>query len=441
MSRTYNDPVKEIARSRWKSFLQRHVLTRRKPRDVRVVCFPGAEVEGEEALEVKEIYDPLGIPRGNIVGLEYDSGTAKRLELAKLGIQVVNKKDAEFFASTQETFDVISLDYTGPQTIDAVNALDAIAGRHILAPWGVLHTNYLGQRETKRLQERMQGARLWKMLSLSVNDRTSQLVDEQGLSGYLKNQMALEKKPELEEARNAITEETLASLNAGSFSWMPFPNIFSGTPQHDKWVEEMAVENGVKPNTKGMKVIEQTYFMEATAKLIRTAEQRRGISSAHLRSILTLIHGAKIDPYNIEALERYSYVSNKGSHMLTDFIATRPFSPRIRKLVPKVARLRNNILDVSPRKGLKQSKFEKILTEFSQYEAHLAAPHYNLPEREFLGSSCVRKQKISKYEAIGLLREGLTPAEIEGRFSGFKKMQLAAFKAHYITMGKTLSST
>jgi len=48
---TYNDPAKQRSREKLLEFIKKH-LSFRKPRDLRVVCFPGAEVEGEEALEV-----------------------------------------------------------------------------------------------------------------------------------------------------------------------------------------------------------------------------------------------------------------------------------------------------------------------------------------------------------------------------------------------------
>jgi hypothetical protein len=68
MVRSYNDPAKQKAREKLTEFIGKNLLNFRKPNQVRVVCFPGAEVEGEEALEIKEVYDSLGIPRKNIIG-------------------------------------------------------------------------------------------------------------------------------------------------------------------------------------------------------------------------------------------------------------------------------------------------------------------------------------------------------------------------------------
>jgi len=432
MAKSYKDSVKAQAREKWRSFLEGTVLSRKKAQDVRVVCFPGAEVQGEEALEVREVYDPLGIPRENITGLEYDPKTAERLERANLGIRVIGKDDLEYFSTTADTFDAISLDYTGPQTQKAIKTLDAIAGRHILAPWGVIHTNYLGHRETKDLQDFMQLVRIWG--KLDVPDDAYDQIERHGLSGYLSQRKIAEKKPKLADARNAITEQLMASLRAGSFSWAPYPNIFSGTPERTEWVKSTMKRSGFGEEQR--KSVEQAYFVEATAKLIGSAPEKLGISRRQMRSILTLMHGIVADTYLIEDIERYSYVSNKGSSMLTDFVATRPLQSRAKKILPDVARIRNEILEIKPRKGLKMSKFYKTLTELSRFESEIVRSARDIPERQFLGSSCVRKQRISKQDAIGLLREGCSPAEIEECFAGFKIMQLAAFKAHYVTMGK-----
>jgi len=44
------------------------------------------------------------------------------------------------------------------------------------------------------------------------------------------------------------------------------------------------------------------------------------------------------------------------------------------------------------------------------------------------------KEKISKEDAIDLLRSGCSTQEIFDCYSGFSKQQLAAFQAHYVTM-------
>ena len=96
MDKSYNDSIKQKSREKLKEFIARNLYFKR-PKDIRVVCFPGAEKIGEEAIEVKEIYDPLGIPRENILGLEFDKSRFERLKSANLGINLVNSLDWKFF--------------------------------------------------------------------------------------------------------------------------------------------------------------------------------------------------------------------------------------------------------------------------------------------------------------------------------------------------------
>ena len=64
-----------------------------------------------------------------------------------------------------------------------------------------------------------------------------------------------------------------------------------------------------------------------------------------------------------------------------------------------------------------------------------------LPHRIHLGSSYEppkRKERITREQAVDLLRDGVSTAEIVNCYRGFSIMQLAALKAHYVTMGKDL---
>ena len=61
LTRTYNDPAKQLARQKLKEFIARHYSEKRR-KDLKVLCFPGAEAEGEEALEVREVYDKVIVP-------------------------------------------------------------------------------------------------------------------------------------------------------------------------------------------------------------------------------------------------------------------------------------------------------------------------------------------------------------------------------------------
>ena len=67
-----DDWAKSRSRDLVRGMIEDTVLQYRKPSQVTVLCFPGVDTT-----EIEEVYDPLGIPRENIIGLERDPEIAK----------------------------------------------------------------------------------------------------------------------------------------------------------------------------------------------------------------------------------------------------------------------------------------------------------------------------------------------------------------------------
>lgn len=153
MVRSYDDPVKQKARDKLREFIANNLKA--DYRKARVLCFPGAEHKGEEALEVKQVYDVLGIPRANIVGLEYDAENAERLRRADLGIETVCSDALDYLQKTDRKFDIISLDYTGQRTWKERDITRYIAGRGILDKLGIFCTNHMIRREGTPMKKRL----------------------------------------------------------------------------------------------------------------------------------------------------------------------------------------------------------------------------------------------------------------------------------------------
>src|SRR5204862_348573 len=97
------------------------------------------------------VYDPLGIPRKNIIGLEYDREKAERLTKAGLGISVVCSSDLDFFKKINQTFTIISLDYTGQKTWRERDVERYIAGRGLLENTGIFMANHSVRRESEKM--------------------------------------------------------------------------------------------------------------------------------------------------------------------------------------------------------------------------------------------------------------------------------------------------
>lgn len=443
---TYNDPIKQESREKQRNFIERNLLSFKKPKEVNVVCFPGAEIDGEEALEVKEVYDALGIPRLNIVGLEADSEKADRLRNANLGITIENKLDLDFFKNTSKKFDIISLDYTGYRDEPKWQTIHLIAGRQLLYGNGILCTNYSARRESLKYQAQM--LTLQADSILGSNDEDTQLDSLESLISEFQNG----KKMNLSELRDALTHRTLMIMRMGT-SALKSINLLTTHPAYDmaqaelKKIEEKSVkeskyacfylknryDSGMenKGATHPLSCLYRDLHMELLSEFIK---ERNGITK-NLASFLTnYFVDLEIQGQFPRTIERYSYVSNKNATMEMDLIAFTSTDRLYRKLNGKVSYdTKSGKITIGNIKG---KRLFKIWEEIYNQKHGI-----NVPERIYLGSSwkpAQRKEKISKDDAIDLLRNGCTPQEVAECYKGYSKMQLAAFKAHYVTMGKEI---
>ena len=72
--RYQSDWAKAKSRDLVKDMIQKTLLKFRKPEELSVLCLPGIDAE-----EIFQVYDALGIPRKNIVGVERESDIADAL--------------------------------------------------------------------------------------------------------------------------------------------------------------------------------------------------------------------------------------------------------------------------------------------------------------------------------------------------------------------------
>ncbi len=482
MVRSYDDPLKRQAREKLRHFIARK-LAFKKPSDIKVVCFPGAEVEGEEALEVKEIYDPLGIPRKNVVGLEKEQDQFKRLKRANLGIILTEApmSDLDFFTSTPDKFDVISLDYQGHQDESETKTLEQIAGRQVLSKYGILCTNYAGQRETRRLQSNMligftSGAFLGHGKGMGFSGFS---VDE--VVNFWKQKYESNEDFELSQLRNAITFETLSTFLKGTEN-VSTPKLFQKHPYYEQLRElimtlpfdqlrsaiigsgviepedygtierfdvpkRLLVDSGIltsaeyEERVKGIDDVRREMFNHIVqivairkhiAESLGLKKRERGL--ADFIGYVLNMQGVK--SYFPRSIERYSYTSNKNMLMLLDLVAFDQNENAYREF--------GELISYGPQTGKisfrDQAKKDSLMVRkriLGITRKFIALTSQAVPERIYLGSSWVpppRKERISKEEAVYLLSGGVPCAEIADTYAPFTVGQLAAFRAH-ITMG------
>ena len=435
MQNTYEDPVKQISRDKVKGFIGKHYGSK-NPNGLSVVCFPGAEVEGEEAIEVKEIYDRLRIPRRKIIGLESDVERVGRLNRARLGI-VVEPVDDITYLQAADCSSVISLDYTSNFGDPQRYAIDLIASRKLLGRRGILITNYFGARENKETAFDLSMSHRIKGAGVSTMDYAD---DPMRVFERLKDQDV-----RLKDTRSVAIQEGVGNvLRLGEGALNPFLlQDLLGFSREELEDHADDFQEQVK-RTKGLKIMGKDKFevfsRSVSFRLMQSGEfyntfKRSGIHP----NVVSYFWLQTYKPYTIEDHESYSYISNKGSPMLLDCwlvreVETSPIP--VLRFRPDVGLDGKRLVDVLPDMSLdkRRRRFDAIhrtVEEFGNQGENVVV------ERQFLGSSYVppkRKEKISKSEAIELLAAGVPSAEICEAYSGFSEEQLAGFKAH-ITRG------
>lgn len=435
MAKSYNDPVKQKARERQREFIKRN-LSFRNPRDINVLCFPGAETDGEEAIEVREIYDQLGIPRKNIVGLEADREKASRLERANLGIMVENSLDLDYFRETKNQFDIISLDYTGYRDESRWQVLHEIAGRQILRGCGLLCTNYSARRETKQNQAQMLALQVDRYIFGGEEQRINSL--EQEIEMF-----SQEGKINLSEMRDNLTYRTMAILGMGT-SALKGIDLLTTYPNYNQVQEALSraqeqgeitpgkvdnfhlshgYESGIDNNvTNPLCYLYRVVHLDHLSNFIA---ERNGFTKNMARFITDMLVEREMGSQFKRDMERYSYISNKNFTMEMDLISVIS-AERIYK------KFRGNLF-YNPKTG-KVTIRKMNRNEFCDaWEETRKKRRPKIPERIHLGSSWVppkRKQKLSEEQARELLEAGFSCKEIAEEYRGFTTMQLAGMKAH-----------
>lgn len=143
---SYGFKAKELARENLKNFIAEH-YSERERKNLKVLT-----LLGHENYELEQIWDVLGVPRENITVVEENSKIYKvledKLEDPDFNVDLLPKQSIDdFIQETDEKFDIINLDYQGYFNEEKKQTLDLIAYRGILEKRGVLATWYSGKRE------------------------------------------------------------------------------------------------------------------------------------------------------------------------------------------------------------------------------------------------------------------------------------------------------
>jgi len=403
---------------------------------INMVCLPGAQ-----ARDVYDITDVLKIPRSNVWGLERDKDVYKIIESKNLGINLFQGTDGEFFKETKDKFDVVSLDYFGQLKDQELNSLRHLFGREVMKPKGVLHTNFYGSRESEKVKEIYKTGSVIRASMGKLKEKSFQEINEiinQGKLDSLLKEGFEEYVFSIKGLREGLTRAIMSVAGSGKFNL----------------------------KTEDMNKILHYGFEDV---------DRLESSGIPLRLAYYLAFKEN-KPYFCDCVERYKYVSDVGSPMLTDIFLFNQHrewfdgreypividSSNFEKPVVKIKgvplnttkELMNGLLlsrgerrESSIINDILTSTERKILTQANRVYGYCGRLRETdiIKDRQFLGSSHKIKEleteaphpenpSLSKDEIIKLLKEGKTSQWIVENYNADPN-QVRAYKA-WITMGK-----
>lgn len=478
--RKYHEELRRFILGTYPDLKHKDRTRRKRVADrLKIICFPG-----REGLEILNVYDPLGIPRRNILGVERDAKTADAFEhsVAGRGVQIYRGDIGDYVETTQDHFDIVNLDFQGNLGDNEIKTLFMLPVRGVIKDKAIVGTNFLGKRE----QDASYYKRVLMGEKLSVG-RVSQIVKGFGIGN--EEQVTEVIQAELDEAERAISSRTLEEQRDHALTKKVIELFMNGkgytrSPDFLLTFVGNYIQNGDDPETVGKlrKWIGREYaaqtidefrrnrydpmyeetWVNITARLIGQmhafiAEQpwAAKISQDSKERIaamyFNLILSKYADPHPPVRIQRGRYISDTGSPMLYDFFEVRRFSSVIPQVPASIecdmswdssspvlqTRVAGYPYIKMPRTAREIADFNRVLDQawhlfnfFGQY-----AP---LPERKFLGSSfqprrrSARKEAsletITREEALTLLDGTCTPQEILSCYTGFSLEELTALE-------------
>ena len=409
---SYNNEPKKESRKRFKQFIEDKLFSHPtiNPRKVKVLCLPGAENQEEVALELTEVYDPLGIPRQNIIGLERDFDKYNLLKKSNLGINLYNSEDIEYLEKAKywgEKFDIVSLDWMGPISSKRIYGLELIASDQLLTDHSILLTNLLGKRENRRTLRELNEYQLEleKIFSKTMNTDSMEFLEKRDdVISWLFSYLLLKGKMNL----NPTANEKLALQKI-----LPF------------------VDDKIFTNPESSEL-----GRNSTEKILR---------NSHLRlKLQNILFNDRLENANIKEImfhygmyfkedhERYKYQSTNSSPMLLDLYHFEKRKDEIRNL----RRLEKSCSKNDPKAlSIFYVEFEKFKQDTLRKSLECTTKRVEIGKKKIVEKVNRKQKKLTKEKAIELLKSGKTIDEILKDHTGFTKGQLGAFKA-WITMGK-----
>lgn len=331
---SHDNPAKNKWREAWFRFLRKNKnYLIGNPKDWQVVFLPGTE-----GLEI-EVYDRLGIPRENLVGLENDIQRYEKLKKKRLGIRIPDKPmdSLDFFLQTNDKFDIVNLDYEGMLNSKVIKTLETIAGRQLLKEESVFGISTFGRREQPDVKKKYRQSALARFHSdkllavIGYSQRGKDLI-------HLSNEEILKVKgyDKFEDQRDIGITVQIRDPFARGIANLSLPEIYKKDPSFNI-TQDAAIdiahkrgekfENEVQINNSAAVSIARSLslFRELFYSGIVSSEQAAAI-------LLNLVEADIQRSYIPVKIERYRYVSTASSPMFSDFFLFSQYTKHLDKI-------------------------------------------------------------------------------------------------------------
>tara|TARA_Y100000310_G_scaffold242934_1_gene247211 strand:- start:6901 stop:8454 length:1554 start_codon:yes stop_codon:yes gene_type:complete len=451
--------------------IDRTLLKFRKPKNLRVLCFPGIDAQ-----EIIQVYDARGIPRKNITGLERDRKTYEALLDKDLGINLVDSDSEKYFESQVHIdFDIVSLDYIGPLTTAEHLLANKIARKQIKNYFVYHQVNTLSRdkcsenyyRSAARINAILQTSEKQSFLSLERFFKSKKEIDLQMKSDGFSYSLiaALELYPESEYAKvmeffsgvaPAALPENLSWQDAFELVQRSIkdlsPELVEAVDRasselfRSRWGYKVFLKSFFENSLdhKAVKLIQQmqeTVVKEICFSEVNKYKSMDRESSDGLARLIT--HGLLCKKkFFRQERERYHYISESGTPMIGDIYFMRSKQDLNKSYNNLISQCTFNgrfkIKD-----GYRFRNIDKLIRGiFAQHKKICSCTECSgqplLPERKYLGNSS--KPILTEKRAISEFKLGNTIDYIKQKYRHWRKKPIEKwYIKHKRDMPKELS--
>jgi hypothetical protein len=304
-----------VAKQRSRVKFRKHIKAFFKRSDfskLKVLCF-----SGEEALEVKEVYDKLGFCRPNITILERDVKVFNNLKRtpALSGCRILNTSFGDFVGKCDEKFDVLSLDFMGQiiseeKNIFNIYKADMAEDRHILL------TNFCGARDAQSTQALYKLRSLYIDESLTENDLSVSELRKKTLPSLIYGAVnAGSSKTSINKLIHVFAKDIYPAYMKYSGSRIQKEkganqNLTNQVSEYQKLAGARGDENRIANTFQA--------FAAYLAPTIFVSKTLRILDRASVEAITFLLQTIIRDSFFADSYSGYKYVSQNGMPMLLD---------------------------------------------------------------------------------------------------------------------------